>query len=82
MCISACSTSTEPEIVVKNEPVLITPPAALLEPCDQPFDAPPLTHSEYESAMRDLTWKNAFNQCALKPDRIREWYSKKRANLQ
>jgi hypothetical protein len=82
MCISACSTNTDQPIVMKSDPILLVLPPILLEPCDPPFDAPPLTHSEQESAIRDLTWKNSFEQCALKPDRIREWYLKKRANLQ
>ncbi|ELX7527378.1 hypothetical protein SKP09_004511 [Vibrio parahaemolyticus] len=56
------------------------PPPALLAPCKSPFDAPPRTHSEEESAIRDVTWSTEFDKCAAKPDEIKKWYQNKQAD--
>jgi hypothetical protein len=79
MFTSACSTPTSSQIVTKSELIFIEPPLAYVMPCKAPFDKPPLTHSERETAVRDVTWKSAFDLCALKLEQINAWYESKRA---
>ncbi|EDL67438.1 Rz1-like lysis system protein LysC [Vibrio campbellii] len=62
------------------ESVPMLPPPALLAPCVSPFDEPMKTHSERESATRDITWSIAFDKCAVRPDKIKQWYQDKQAD--
>lgn len=65
-------------VQIKERPML--PPPALLSPCVAPFDAPPKTYSEKESAQRDIAWRIAFDTCAAKPDKVKEWYQSKQVD--
>ncbi len=80
--ISGCSTTTVPkrEVVIQVEYLPMLPPPALLSPCNPPFDKPPLTHGEKESAIRDMTWVTEFKKCAARPDEIKKWYQNKQAD--
>ncbi len=80
--ISGCSSITTPEkeIVFQIEYLPMLPPPALLVPCEPPFDEPMQTHTEEESAIRDVTWSTEFDKCAVKPDEIKKWYQNKQAD--
>jgi hypothetical protein len=60
-------------VVIKTEVIKQFPPSAYLEPCSYPFDEPPKTHSQRESAIRDTTWILSFSKCAAKIDKLIEW---------
>jgi len=70
----------EPKVITQVKLVYALPPAALLTPCEEPYSTPPKTYSEEESAVRDITWKVAFDQCAKRPDKVKEWYQSKQAD--
>ncbi|EPW6744453.1 Rz1-like lysis system protein LysC [Vibrio vulnificus] len=80
--ISGCSSimTPEKEVVFQIEYLPMLPPPALLAPCISPFDEPPTTHSEQESAIRDVTWSIEFDKCAVRPDKIKQWYQSKQAD--
>ncbi|MGL6025686.1 MAG: Rz1-like lysis system protein LysC [Vibrio sp.] len=79
---SACSTFTEPEprVITQVKLLYVLPPAAYLSSCIPPFSEPPRSFSEQESAVREITWKSAFDQCAKRPDKIKEWYQSKQVD--
>ena len=54
------------------------PPAADLQPCELPFNAPPT--SDKEGAKRDVVWLTYFIMCADKVDKTRKWVEDKRAD--
>jgi len=76
--LTACGSTTELKVVTQTRDVFVLPPAALITPCDIPFDAPPLTRDE--AVERDLVWKGALDKCGKKPDKIKEWYRGKQAD--
>ncbi|WP_446751453.1 Rz1-like lysis system protein LysC [Vibrio sp. S9_S30] len=80
--MTGCSSITKPEkeIVVQVKERFVIPPPAYLSPCRIPYTEPPRTHSEVESAERDLTWQTAMFVCAKKFDKIKQWYQNKQAD--
>ncbi|EPP5815761.1 Rz1-like lysis system protein LysC [Oceanimonas smirnovii] len=82
MFISGCSSFTEPEpkVITQVKLLYVLPPAAYLASCEPPYTEPPKSYSEKESAVRDITWKSAFDQCAKRPDKIKEWYQSKQVD--
>ncbi|GLT20520.1 hypothetical protein GCM10007938_43050 [Vibrio zhanjiangensis] len=82
LSMTGCSSITEPEkeIVLQVKERFVIPPPAYLGPCDIPYTTPPRTHSELESAERDLTWQTAMSVCAKKFDKIKQWYQDKQAD--
>ncbi|WP_425386736.1 Rz1-like lysis system protein LysC [Vibrio metschnikovii] len=83
MSISGCSTFTEParqiDVITQVDLIYVLPPAAYLSPCESPFYMPPKTYSEKESAVREVTWKSAFDRCAKRIDKVKEWYESKQS---
>jgi hypothetical protein len=70
----------EKEVLYKIEYVPMLPPPALLAPCIPPFEEAMKTHSEEESATRDITWSIEFDKCAARPDKFKQWYQDKQAD--
>ena len=72
LLLTACSSTTDYQVVTQTHNVIVLPPAAFLTPCKIPFTNPPFTRDE--AVERDIVWLGALQKCNEKPDKIRAWY--------
>ncbi|MCY9802683.1 hypothetical protein OTK51_04475 [Vibrio scophthalmi] len=64
--LSGCTTT---EVVTEYKERVISPPAAYLTICAQPFYAPPKTYGD--AVLRDAAWFAAWKSCAEKIEQLR-----------